>query len=1079
MTPKIEISLPPELERPFRLLAFDWDGTAVTSRHADATRVVGLLDRLLGIGVRVAVITGTSLANVAAQLGGGIAAAHGRRLFVCTNRGSEVFGFDRRGRPVLIERREATPEEIERLDRVVDDVKARLERLTDLPFVIVRDRLNRRKIDLIPEPAFADPPKSAIGALLAATEARLRGAGVRGGLRQVFELTRELARQVGLVDARVTSDVKHIEVGLTDKADAMRFVFRRIAAPLRIAPADVLILGDEFGPIAGFEGSDQRMLDVPEAAGAVVVSVGVEPGGAPPSVIHLGGGPDRFCDVLERQLDVEAELGAFAAPRDAAWMVEEPGFDVAREHEIESLLSIANGYVGSRGSLAEGTHVSRPATFLAGAFEPSADPAAVPELLIAPDWGRLRILIAGEPFSVETGRMRHHRRILDLRRGVLLREGLERGPSGHETLFRTIHLASLADRHLLIEGVEVCPQNFSGTIAVDAILSGEVQSESGAAHWEGFEPACSARGPSLAGRTRGGLVAALASHLQLDRSEAAGVRLRCETGATWAREHCELPVRLAEPRELYRTVVLVSSRDGPDPRGAAERLCAEVSSRPLPELITRHVAAWADRWRRAGVTIDGAPGLERALHFASYHLIAAANPDDPRCSIGARSLSGQAYRGHVFWDTEIFMLPFFVHTAPDVARALLTYRWLTLPGARRKAEALGYRGALYAWESADSGDEVTPRAVVSPFGEIVRVLSGEQEHHISADVAYAVWRYARCTGDLAFLRREGLDILVETARFWASRVTEGPDGLFHIRQVIGPDEYHEGVDDNAFTNWMARFNLRCAADLVDAAPDAAASRGAGPDEARSWRRIAGALYLGQDARTGLIEQFAGFFQLETIDLAALGVRASPADMILGRSRTQRSQVVKQADVVELLALLWDEVEPGARLENFLYYEPRSAHGSSLSPGAHALVAARLGLVDLAERYLAQTADIDLGDTRGNAAGGVHIAALGSLWQAVVLGVAGVRPATDDAEALVIEPHLLPSFRDLGFPLAWRGRELRVNLDADGLELAIEGDAPLSIRASGLDGAVEVRAEPGRRYAARRRGDGFAAWEGIS
>jgi kojibiose phosphorylase len=1064
------ILLPEELAHPFRLVVFDWDGTAVAARDADATRVAGLLDGMLAIGARLAVVTGTNLGNVARQLGDRIAAPHARRLFVCANRGSEAFGFDRRGAPVLLFRRAVTPAEDALLDAVVDGVAEQLTRLTGLSFPIVRDRLNRRKIDLIPE--LRDPPKSAIAELLAATEARLRGAGLAGGIRAAIELTEHRARDLGFADAKITSDVKHVEVGLTDKGDATRWVFEHVAAPLRIDPAHVLLVGDELGPVAGFAGSDEKMLDVPGASGAVVVSVGPEPGGVPAAVIHLGGGPDRFCEVLERQLALDAELGAFAPPRDASWLIEEPGFDVAREHEIESLLAFANGYVGSRGSLAEGTSVSRPGTFLAGAFEPSADPTEVPELVVLPDWGRLRLVVEGEPFSVEGGQMVQHHRVLDLRRGVLLRDGVERGPAGHVTRMRTLHLASLADCHVLVEAVEVRPQNYSGTVRVDAVLTGDVRSESGASHWESFVPGHGLRGPTLVGRTRGGLVAALASHLEAPDVASGEARIRREIGPTWSSERCELTVRVDERCALYRTVALYSSRDTAEPERAAEGRCAALGAEPPSRWIARHEAAWAERWRRADVTIDGAPGLERALRFAAYHLISAASPHDPGVSIGARALTGEAYRGHVFWDTEIFMLPFFLHTFPEAARALLAYRHRTLPGARRKARALGYAGALYAWESADTGDETTPAAVISPFGEVIRVLSGEQEHHISADVVWALGRYVEATGDVGVLGGEGLEILVETARFWASRVTRGEDGLFHIRTVIGPDEYHEGVDDNAFTNWMARANLRLAA-------DAALAAHLEGDEPAAWRAVADAMYLGLDEGSGLIEQFAGFHALERVDLTGLRGHHPPADVVLGRARTQRAQVVKQADVVQLVALLWDELAPEVRRRCFLHYEPLCVHGSSLSPGIHALVAARLGLMETAERYLEQTAEIDLGNTMGNAAGGVHAAALGSLWQAVVLGVGGVRPAREDREALVIEPNLPPSFRGLDFPFAWRGGTLRVHLEAGAIEVALEGAAPLSLWASGRAGSARVRACPGRRYAARRRDEGFSPWEEIS
>ena len=1067
---------PPELERAFRLIVFDWDGTAVVSRSADASAVTGALDRVLAAGSRAVIVTGTSFANVARQLGSGIAAAHARRLHVATNRGSEVFGFDRRGEPVLLWRRVATVEEEQKLDHIAGEVKARIERLTGIAIEVVRDRLNRRKIDLIPEPTWRDPPKSALTELLAATEARLRGAGIRHGLREAFELTRKIAADCGLADARVTSDVKHIELGLTDKADAMAYVMREIARPLRIAVEDVLIVGDEFGSIGGYQGSDSLMLTVPEAVGATVVSVGPEPGGAPPGVLHVGGGPERFTAILEHQLEIAALGGAFAIPRDAAWLIDEPGFDVAREHEIESCLSIANGYVGSRGSIAEGTSVSRPATFLAGAFELSSDPSPVPELLIVPPLGRLRFVIEGEPFAVETSVTRHHRRVLDLRRGVLLRDYTALGSQGHLTRLRTLQAASLADRHLFVEGVELSPLNFTGSIRVDAILSGDVKSASGARHWESFDATSWSSGAVLSGRTRRGLVVALASRIEVDGGPGNDPVER-EIGEGWAAERCRLPVRVAETRSLHRTVALFSSRDVAEPAPAAQARCADLARRPIAEHLDHHAAAWEQRWRRADVTIDGAPGLERALRFGLYHLLAAVNPDDTRCSVGARALTGEAYRGHVFWDTEIFMLPVYLHAFPEAARALIGYRYHTLPAARRKAASLGYEGALYAWESADTGEETTPSVVVTPFGEVLRVLSGELEHHISADVAYAVDAYVRATADEDLLRGPGLEILIETARFWASRARRGADGLFHIDHVIGPDEYHEDIDDNAYTNWMARKNLRAAA--------AAASRfeadalGVDPLEIAEFRSIAARMYTGYDASTHLIEQFAGFNRLEEIDLASLGPRHAPLDVILGRPRTQAAQVVKQADVVQLLALLWDEVPDHARRACFLHYEARTGHGSSLSPGVHALVAARLGLDAATERYLDQTAEIDLGDAMGNASGGVHAAAMGSLWQAVIFGVGGVRAAPDHDEALLIEPRLLPTWRHLGFPLSWRGRQLDVHIEPTGIEVAVEGRTPLPVRVTMAPGPPhEVLAEPGRRYAARRVEAGFEPWEEI-
>ena len=346
------------------------------------------------------------------------------------------------------------------------------------------------------------------------------------------------------------------------------------------------------------------------------------------------------------------------------------------------------------------------------------------------------------------------------------------------------------------------------------------------------------------------------------------------------------------------------------------------------------------------------------------------------------------------WDTEIYLLPFYTAVWPEAARALLMYRYHTLPGARAKAANIGCKGALYAWESADTGEETTPERVVGPDGTMVDILCGKMEQHISADIAYAVWQYWRATGDEEFFLAAGAEILIETARFWASRAVEEADGRRHIRHVIGPDEYHEDVDDNAFTNVMARWNIGRAIEAMDLLREHSSDRAAAlweklalsDHELADWQDAIDRLATGLDPATGLYEQFAGYHELETIDLSHYSDRTVPIDVVIGRERTQRSQAVKQADVVALIALLPEEF-PGDMAEtNFRHYEPRCAHGSSLSAGMHALVAARLGHVDVALRYLRETATADL-DFNPNSAGGVRIAGLdGNILRAALLEV---------------------------------------------------------------------------------------------
>ena len=760
-----------------------------------------------------------------------------------------------------------------------------------------------------------------------------------------------------------------------------------------------------------------------------------------------------------------------APSSDPGWLLVEEGFTLVREHEIESIFAVANGYIGTRASLEEGSRLSQPVTFAAGIY--ADDPASElgPALAVLPDWPHLEIAVDGDRLSMESGRVLEHRRMLDLRQGVLWREWRQQDSSGRITRVRFLRLASLADRHVLLQSVAVTAENYSGRIELVAGLT--------------LPDGRGERGPLTVTRdlatvvvlARETSVAMATGSVAQPKSEA--TKSRQERPTDHVDERWSWEAGLGETVRLDRVVAVYTSRDVADPADTARAHVAMIQERGVSALARDHVDAWSRRWDAAEVQIVGDDEAQRALRFAVYHLVAAANPDDEHASIGARGLTGQDYRGHVFWDTEIYMLPFYLLTDPPAARALLMYRYHTLGAARRKAKEHGYQGALYAWESADSGEETTPRAVVAPDGRVVPILTGEQEHHISADIAYAVWQYWRATADDDFMVDAGADILVETARFWASRARMEADGHAHIRAVIGPDEYHETVDDNAYTNVMARWNLDRAADAVailkrEQPTDwkrLSARLALTEDEPAAWRRIAAALVTGFHPDTGLFEQFEGYFGLEEVDVIAHRSCATPIDVCLGRERTRQSKAIKQADVVALCALLWDEWPRAVHEANFNYYEPRTAHGSSLSPALHALVAARLGDGALARSYVRQAGEIDLANNMGNAAGGVHIAALGGLWQAAVFGVAGVRLRED---GIALDPHLPPGWTEMRCSVQWRGCVLRLTLAADPARIEVEVDGSGELTVAIVDGPA-CRARPGRRYAVGREGSAWGAW----
>jgi hydroxymethylpyrimidine pyrophosphatase-like HAD family hydrolase len=289
------------LDKSFRIIAFDWDGTAVEHRAADGRPVASRVEELMKSGTYIAVITGTNFDNINRQLCRLIEGPHKQRLYVLANRGSEVFGFDVNSEPVLIYRREPSEQENRLLNRVVEGVRDWVKQNSEIDVDIVYDRFSRRKIDMIPEPKWSDPPKSEIEELLHATQERLTRGRISGGIKQIYDLAQRLALQYGLADAKVTTDVKFIEVGLTDKSDSARWIINVLAPKVGARPEDIIFLGDEFGPIAGLEGCDFKMV-IPEAGKSVFVSVGREPNGVPGHVLHLGGGPAKFLELLDGQI---------------------------------------------------------------------------------------------------------------------------------------------------------------------------------------------------------------------------------------------------------------------------------------------------------------------------------------------------------------------------------------------------------------------------------------------------------------------------------------------------------------------------------------------------------------------------------------------------------------------------------------------------------------------------------------------------------------------------------------------------------------------------------------------------------
>jgi trehalose/maltose hydrolase-like predicted phosphorylase len=742
-------------------------------------------------------------------------------------------------------------------------------------------------------------------------------------------------------------------------------------------------------------------------------------------------------------------MQALQRTQDPSWVLTHEGYNVLTENAVESRFALGNGFLGMRASrpvsrgptwvswLGYIRWASWPRCYVAGLFDRPNTVPPVPALVPIADWSRVRLVLDDNPQLLLDGEFLASVRQLDMRRGILLSDLSYRAHAGITISSGELRLVSLADRAVGLQLVRFSLDRDGIDVTLEANF---------AMAGMGMEPLQLDR-DVCAWRTEGsGKAVAMAGSVTL-RADGRPLVPERSFSLRWIWRWRSVA---GQELELDRLVTVARSDSlADDPAPVAADALARSRALGWRGVLAAHETAWQQHWDASDVIIEGDDELQEAVRFAVYHLTSAANPEDERVSVGARGLTGDAYFGHVFWDTEIYLLPFYVAVWPEAARALLMYRYHTLPGARAKATAMGCKGALYAWESADTGEETTPDQVVGPDGQMIDVLTGRMEQHIGADVAYAVWQYWRFTGDDDFFLRAGAEILLETARFWASRAVPEADGKRHIRHVIGPDEYHEDVDDNAFTNVMARWNIARALEAIDLLqarwPDHATALreklALHDDELADWRDAVACIVTGFDPATGLYEQFAGYYKLEPIDLSLYADRKMPIDVVLGRERTQRSQVVKQADVVALIALLPDEFPHAAARANFRYYEPRCAHGSSLSAGIHALVAARLGETETALRYLRQAAVEDL-ELDPNSAGGIRIAGLGGVWQAIVLGFAGLDLKGDTPG---IDPRLPPQWPSMSFRVCWRGRSIAIRIAGGTVQVTLVEGAAMEMR----------------------------------
>ena len=732
----------------------------------------------------------------------------------------------------------------------------------------------------------------------------------------------------------------------------------------------------------------------------------------------------------------------------AEWLVTESGFEPGAANRFETLFTVGNGYLGTRGTFEEGHRGELSGTYLCGVYD--SHDAAVIDLVNAPDWLSFAVTVAGVRIDVQTCAVVSHERALDVRRGVLWRRTVFCDAAGRRTRLESMRMASMADRHVCALRVAVTPENHDATIVVESAINGrrrnldrlpvyaagtvfdpEVKWEKWALsrHLHEVDRAADDETISLQMRTiDSGITLAYAAAIDSDQQPE---RRSIEHSYEHLAQRAEYTGEAGRTLVVDKFVSVFTSRESDDAAGSAEDTLATARTEGFDTCLAASRAAWEKLWADCDCRIDGDDTATHALRFSIYQLLIAANPDDPTVNIGAKSMTGEGYRGHVFWDTEALMLPFFIYTQPKTAVSLLRYRHHTLPGARELAVETGVRGARYAWESADTGREECP--IVTSDG-LHRFWTREEQIHVSADVVYGILTYVAATGDDHFLINYGAEIMFETSRFWVDRAElDEATGRYSLKQVMGPDEFHSHLDDNAFTNRLARWSLteavRVHAEFAERHPDSLAqitnAIGLGEAEIDQWRTVAEGLAYRVDPEQPVIEQFAGYFDRLDVPITSWDENDMPRfPEGYNHFNCEDTMLLKQPDVIMLMHLLPDEFDLDTKKANFEFYESRTLHKSSLSPAIHAIMGIEVGDATRAVQYFRRSALVDLTDNQGNTQDGVHIASAGGTWQALVCGFGGFRVKHHQ---LTFNPWLPEEWERIHFRLQWRGHAVDVSI----------------------------------------------------
>ncbi|SDF31936.1 kojibiose phosphorylase [Thermoanaerobacter thermohydrosulfuricus] len=756
---------------------------------------------------------------------------------------------------------------------------------------------------------------------------------------------------------------------------------------------------------------------------------------------------------------------------DDKWLIFQNEYNTEVNPRYETLFTLTNGYMGVRGTFEEGSEGERSGNFIAGIFDKSD--AQVREIVNAQNWLRIKLYVEGEELSLDKCQLIEFKRILDMKKGILFRSMLIKDSKDRITRIEGYRFISRSDLHRSAIKLFVTPVNYSGVVGIESIIDGTVLNSADSPKYRvkhlkvANNSSLSKNGVYLETATvdddtriATGSAVRIYNYEDKEKNNIAKFRKFLPLGEMSV-EYFEFDSTENKTVVIDKFVITYTSRDVRKDllKTTVEKELFAFAGEGIDKELQRHIEVYEELWSVADINIEGDEEADKALRFNIFHLMSSVNENDPLVSIAAKALHGEGYKGHVFWDTEIFMLPFFIYVYPQAARTLLMYRYNMLDAARKNATLNGYKGAQYPWESADTGEEETPKWGFDYKGNPVRIWTGDLEHHITADIAFAVWEFFRATEDIEFMLNYGAEVIFETARFWVSRCEYVKElDRYEINNVIGPDEFHEHVDNNAYTNYLAKWNIKKGLELINMLKEKYPEHYYAisnkicltNEEIEKWKKVEEKIYIPYDKDKKLIEQFEGYFDkkdyvIDKFDENNMPIWPEGVDI----TRLGDTQLIKQADVVMLMLLLGEEFDEETKRINYEYYEKRTMHKSSLGPSMYAIMGLKVGDHKNAYQSFMRSANVDLVDNQGNTKEGLHAASAGGTWQVAVFGFGGME--IDKEGILNINPWLPEKWDKLSYKVFWKGNLIEVIVTKEDVSVKkLEGKGNIKVKVKGKE-----------------------------